>query len=220
MNLRVLTYNIRHGQGLGFKYSLKEIAELIISEKPDFVGLNEVYRIPLLDQPKMLAKLTGMNYIFQRNMYIGAFFEYGNMILSKEKFEDVEDIKLPRHFGIERRGLLLVDAKVCGKIVHFGTTHLSLGRHNRKPQIDFIKDKLREYSGVILSGDFNASILELQPLSSKFKLSGEFKTYPSNRPSRQFDYIFYDCKFSLVSSGTKRFKFSDHLPIFAGFKMS
>ena len=218
MKLKVMSYNIRHGQGIGKIYSLKAIAEVIRRENPDIVGLNEVYQIHhLLDQPNKLSKMLGMNYVFQANVSYGYFGGYGNLILSKCKILKSDSIKLPRVVGIETRGLLLSEILLDDKKISFGTTHLGLRIIDRSSQILSLKEIIKDNSPIILCGDFNGSVSELKPLFSDYKLAGEYKTYHSNNPKKQFDYILSSKNISLCSSKVINSKASDHLPIVAEY---
>src|SRR4051812_49168782 len=84
--LRVITYNIHHGEGTDGKIDLERIAKLLLAEKPDFVSLNEVNQGVEpphgIDPPAEMARLTGMTAVFEKNIdYQGG--KYGNAILSR-----------------------------------------------------------------------------------------------------------------------------------------
>ncbi len=83
--IRVLSYNIRHGEGMDGQVDLARIAAVIRSARPDLVSLQEVdvgtERTNRIDQVATLARLTGMAPIFVGNItYQGG--DYGNAILS------------------------------------------------------------------------------------------------------------------------------------------
>ena len=64
--LRAMTYNIQYGHE-----GLDSVADVIRTQKPDIVGLQEVdvhwnERSGFVDQAELLAKATGMNYRFAR----------------------------------------------------------------------------------------------------------------------------------------------------------
>jgi len=219
MNIKVMHWNIRHGQGIGGSYSLIRIAQLILTENPDIVGLNEVYQFPLFwDQPQKLADLTGMKYVFQRNVSFGPLGSYGNAILVKGRINSSGDIPLPKVQGFERRGLLLVSAEIGNERVYFGTTHLGLRKSDRISQISFLESKLSKYSPLIVTGDFNGPPAELRPLLVDHKLAGEYHTYPANKPRKQLDYVIYSKELKLTESKTVKSLASDHLPIISTFK--
>ena len=62
--LRVLTYNIHHGEGTDGKFDYERLARVINGLKPDVAALQEVDRNTRrangVDQAALLAKLTGM----------------------------------------------------------------------------------------------------------------------------------------------------------------
>src|SRR6185436_12649301 len=70
--LRVMTYNIHHGQGADGKVDLERIAALIKTQRVDIVALQEVDRGTLRtvrrDLAAELGKLTGMNFTFGKNI--------------------------------------------------------------------------------------------------------------------------------------------------------
>ena len=72
VRLRVLTYNIHHGEGVDGKLDLKRIAQVITSVDPDLVALQEVdrgtRRTQEIDQPAELAQLTKMHVVFGGNI--------------------------------------------------------------------------------------------------------------------------------------------------------
>src|SRR6185295_732374 len=69
--IRVMTYNIHHGEGLDGKVDLLRIAELIKREGADLVALQEVdkgvARTARRDLPGELAELTGLSCVFSNN---------------------------------------------------------------------------------------------------------------------------------------------------------
>ena len=95
--LRVLTYNIHHGEGVDGKFDLRRIAEVIKSASPDLLALQEVdqgtARASGVDQPAELARLTGMEVVFGRNIE----FEgggYGTALLSRLPVKAHSSVKL------------------------------------------------------------------------------------------------------------------------------
>src|SRR5687767_689864 len=84
--IRVMSYNIHHGEGLDGKLDLERIAKLITDAKADIVGLQEVdrgsERTQKRDLPAELAKLTGMTVQFDKNIP-NQGGEYGNAVLTK-----------------------------------------------------------------------------------------------------------------------------------------
>src|SRR4051812_45761315 len=68
--IRVVTYNIHHGEGTDRKFDLPRIAQRIIAEKPNIVALQEVdqrtRRASGVDQPAEFGRLLDMHPVFGR----------------------------------------------------------------------------------------------------------------------------------------------------------
>jgi len=81
--LRLVSYNIHHGQGLDGKLDLVRIARVIKKHQPDFVALQEVdnkaSRSGKVDQAAELAKLLGMKHVLGKCINLGGG-GYGNAI--------------------------------------------------------------------------------------------------------------------------------------------
>ena len=122
--VRLVSYNIHHCRGMDNKVSVARTAAAIMREKPDFAGLQEVDRnvdrSGFADQPKELARLTGMHATFAKAIPLGERGEYGVAVLSREKPLSVRRTPLP---GPEPRVLLLCEFADCW----FGSTHLDSG---------------------------------------------------------------------------------------------
>ena len=70
--VRVLTYNIHHGEGTDGIVDLPRLAQIVKSVQPDLVALQEVdqltERASGVDQLHALAQLTGMRARFGKAM--------------------------------------------------------------------------------------------------------------------------------------------------------
>jgi endonuclease/exonuclease/phosphatase family metal-dependent hydrolase len=162
--LRVLTYNIHHGQGTDGKFDLERIARIITSAKPDLVAVQEVdrktHRAGGVDQAAELSKLTGMHAEFGSAMKFSGG-EYGDAILAKAKPLDVKAIALPQEPGTEPRVALAVRLKPAANLpeLHFISTHLChQSESNRVAQAKAINRQFPAKGGLpaLLAGDMNA----------------------------------------------------------------
>lgn len=101
-------------------------------------------------------------------------------------------------------------------------THLSLSRDNRRKQIKFIAAKVSQIKGpIILAGDFNVwrkSEIDLLK-ETRLRNTGNYKTYPSWKPQKCFDYIFISNELKLKRAYAPDIKVSDHLPVVAEVKV-
>ena len=203
LQLRVLTYNIHHGQGTDGKFDLQRIASVINSFEADLVALQEVdrktKRASGVDQAAELARLTNMNYAYGPAMeYSGG--EYGEAILSRFPILEITNHNLPWGDGSEPRAVLVVrvDSNEFGEIVFAGTHLAHDSEADRIDQAKKINDLLALYkdAGVILAGDLNS-----RPDSKPMKVLSEIwidaaatvgkpqPTFPSFGANKRIDYV-------------------------------
>lgn len=221
--LRVLAYNIHHGAGMDGAIDLPRIANVIQSEKPDFVALQEVdkmvNRSGKIDQAKVLGGLLGMHHHFAKFMdYDGG--EYGLAVLSKYPIIKSHTHELPD--GAEPRVVLEVEAVVNGKPVSFASIHLDWTKSPlRLAQFKALDQALanRDHP-VIVAGDYNAE--PNSPTMALARQSGFIipksdanLTWPADKPTVEIDYIVIR-----GMSGVKATSFvlderiaSDHRPV-------
>ena len=162
--LRVLTYNIHHGEGSDGKFDYERLAGKIDELRPDVALLQEVdrgtKRAGGVDQAARLAELTGMESVFGRAMpYEGG--EYGLAILSRFPIERFETYPLPFDFGQEPRSLLRARIVPDNGLPVFDcwATHLChQSEDSRVRQAKQIRWVTREFDNApaVLAGDFNA----------------------------------------------------------------
>jgi endonuclease/exonuclease/phosphatase family metal-dependent hydrolase len=206
--LRVLTYNIHHGEGLDGKLDLERIANVIRTAAPDLVSLQEVdnrtKRTNGVDQAATLAQLTGLHVIFGKNIELEGG-EYGNAILSKLPPTLDKNLKLPSVAEIEpldeveQRGALAIKVVTPGgERIVFIATHLD-HRRGDKERLASAELINQEFTGAsdqlptVLAGDLNATreSTVLKTLMPKWHVAGseEIATVPAGRPRRQIDYV-------------------------------
>lgn len=228
-NLVVMSYNIRHGQGMDGQVDLIRTAATISKHNPDIVGLQEVdmecQRSGNTNQPKQLGAALGMHAAF------GSFMEfqggkYGLAILSKFPILKSTEIRLPD--GNEPRVALVAEVQLPDESlllvvnVHFDWV--------RNDQFRFIQAKAvhdfldRQDLPFILVGDFNdspesrtlqlfrKSLVELpKPADDRF-------TFSSTKPSREIDYMFLSNPSHLLPASVvvaDETLTSDHRPLIA-----
>ena len=91
-----MTYNIHVGVGMDKQLDLQRIADVILKEKPDLVGLQEVdrgvKRTQGIDEIVKLAQMTHMEYAFAHNLdFQGG--QYGVAILSRFAIQKIDHRK-------------------------------------------------------------------------------------------------------------------------------
>src|SRR5688500_15729954 len=234
LRLRVLTYNIHHGEGTDKKLDLERIAKVIKSTDPDLVALQEVDRQTRrtmdVDQAAKLGELTGMHAYFAKAMdYQGG--GYGDAILAKQKPEANRTFPLPADKGFEPRAMGEARVKIGDSTVVFYATHLD---HTRDPKQRMIQIKeIQRVAAeekeplVILAGDLNAQpgSSEIDTLLKSWKdatARPELKTFPADRPRIKIDYVMYRPteRIKVIEAQVIEEKVaSDHAPVLVVFEI-
>lgn len=223
--IRVLTYNIHHGEGIDGTVSIKRIADVIRGIGPDLVALQEVDcympRSLFLNQARSLARELNLYYSFGTNSRWLYFMQYGNAVLSR--FPIIQTKNYPLTYKQEKRGMLGVKINYGGKEIFCFSAHLGLSGSERKLQV---KEILSIISGtnkpLILAGDFNAGAesVEIDTIAACLwdctRTANEaFNTFPSYNPQFKLDYIFVSPHWHVTSVATSPEPASDHLPLTA-----
>ena len=202
--LKILTFNIFHGETMKGDFDLDVIAKVIVETDPDLVALQEVdyktKRARGMDLATELGWRTGMTSIFGKAMdYDGG--EYGEGLLSKHTFLQSRNIPLPFTPGNEpRTALEIVTILPSNDTIAFVGTHLDHleDEKDRLAQVKWINRVFsRNLYPTILAGDLNAI-----PGSTAINLLEEIwtpsydpdcpqSTYPSNEPVKKIDYIMF-----------------------------
>ena len=233
--LRILTYNIHHGEGADKKLDLVRIAKVIKSTDPDLVALQEVDRRTTrtldVDQAAKLGELTGMHACFAQAMdFQGG--GYGEAILSKQKPIANRTFPLPADKGFEPRALGEARIKLGDSTVVFYATHLDHTRDSKQrlmqiKEIDRVAAQEKEPL-VILAGDLNAQpgSAEIETLLKSWKdatARPDLKTFPADKPRIKIDYVMYRPRdrIRVVEAQVIEEKVaSDHAPVLVEFEVA
>lgn len=210
--LRVVSYNIKHGRGNDSVVDLERTAGVIRALRPDVVGLQEVddraERSGRVPQAEQLGKSLGMHHAFGRFMDFqgGA---YGMAILTRQPIVAARPVQLPE--GNEPRIALAVQIRLAGERPglrqRFGgqaltivNVHLDWVRDDafRFAQAETLAKYLDELkTPYILLGDFN-DLPESRTLALFRARAGEARkpeadrfTFSATAPAREIDFIFF-----------------------------
>lgn len=231
-SLRIMTYNIHIGKGIDGKLDLRRIAEVINSQQPDLVALQEVDRFTercgKIDELVELERLTGLKGVYGKTIdFQGG--EYGIATLSRLKIISSKHNLLPEINGKERRGYLTVIVEKDGQRIAFINTHLGLDSAERLGQISKLLEEAERISEpLIMAGDFNEipttenwQLLNKHFIDVALQLNNPLPTFPSTGPVRRLDYIWLHRKDSwkLIKCETISSQASDHLPVVAEIKL-
>jgi endonuclease/exonuclease/phosphatase family metal-dependent hydrolase len=237
VTLRVLTYNIHHGEGVDGQIDLERIAGVIRQAEPDLVALQEVdrgvQRTARVDEPARLAELVGMRAVFERNIeYQGG--DYGNAVLSRLPIIRHENHFLPQSLPKEQRGMLEVHVRVSDRTLVFLATHFDYHPDDgeRMASAKVVREFVEKHPDlpIILAGDLNARP-DSPPVSALTAFltdtfvpgAGPGHTYPAATPDRRIDYILHNRHPAIRSLECRVLAepvASDHRPVLAVFEIN
>ena len=240
--IRVMTYNIHHGEGLDGKVDIGRIARVIRDARADIVALQEVdrgvERTKKIDIMTLLADQTGLTYAFGKNIdYQGG--EYGNGILTRFPILEEKNLHYQMIREGEQRGLLQLVLEAQGEEFVFMNTHIDYRGDDTERIMNVAEIRSaaqgHETRPVIVCGDFNdtpgSRTVELmkKDFLDAWEEAGagmEF-TYPADTAKKRIDYVFVS-----KSSGTRartlravsarviQTNASDHLPLLVEVEFS
>lgn len=203
VRLKVMTFNIYHGETMKGDFDLDRIARVISDADPDMVAMQEMdfltKRARGYDLATELGWRTKMTSLFGRAMkYDGG--EYGQAILSKHSFVSTRNVPLPHSEGREPRTALEARIQLpSGATIALVCTHLDHLR-DETDRLMQARAIVEEFAGnavpTILAGDLNAL-----PESDTLALLREHwtpahgdppkPTHPSKNPRSKIDYIMF-----------------------------
>ena len=198
--LRVLCYNIHHGEGTDGKLDLPRVAKVIRAADPDLVALQELddktKRTGGVDQTAELTRLTGLHGAFGKAIdFQGG--GYGQAVLSRFPLGETTVHPLPGMPNREKRIAFEARLTIDGRDLSLVTTHLD---HQLAAEREGQAAKLNELfaadRAVILAGDFNATAdsKAFAALTAKWTDATAGRgllTIPVDRPAKQIDYVLF-----------------------------
>ena len=203
--VRIMTYNIHHGEGTDGKLDLPRIARLIEAERADIVALQEVdrgvERSQRVDQVRELASLLDMHHAFGKNIdHQGG--QYGNATLSRFPIRRSSNRRYQVVLNGEQRGLLETVLDVGGRPIVVLNTHLDYHRDDteRLACVEELIEAAARHGDtpVFVCGDFNATPSSKtygrvrEHFQDAWDLVGDGPglTSPSSQPRNRIDYIW------------------------------
>jgi len=218
--LTVGTWNIKRGN----KKLLMQ-GRLVYDQQPDIMGIQEAYQklsaASIIDNLASL-KTRNMRYtLLSPSINYSDGGQYGNGLISRYKFRDVETFTLDSG-GYEKRILQKAVVKIDGKKVSLYNTHFSYNSAAlRKKQFAKVleimnKDK-NKYK--ILMGDFNAAFSEFSSFDGYTVVNTKdtkYYDYARNEIDySELDNIIVSKNIKVVNSRIIITSFSDHYAVFA-----
>lgn len=229
LRLKIVTYNIRHGEGLDNMVSLDRIAEILKSMEPDLVALQEVDRnfsgrSNWEDQAQILSEKLGMHLAYGPALSIPRLFgeagQYGNAVLSRYPIKSSSNQVVNFAGFAESRGYLHTVIETPAGDVNFISTHFGLKVEERSRHVFELLEYVENLSGpVIIAGDFNAvdTTEEVQRLFARgfVEVAGLLnQVQPTLIGSdARIDYLFISPDISVYDVVTLDVDGSDHRPV-------
>jgi len=234
--LRVMTYNIRSGNG-----NLAGTVEAIRAQSPDIVGLQEVdvhwaARSNFVDQATALGEALQMQVRFARIYQLAGTQpgdpprEFGVALLSRFPVLDWTNHIITRLSTQEQSpepvplpGFLEAKVDVRGTAMRVFDTHLDyradprVRQHQVTDMLAYIGDAS---APTLLFGDLNAppDAPEIQPLLERLhdtwpRSVGPGLTDPADVPQKRIDYVLVSSHFRVRSATVPVTLASDHRPV-------
>lgn len=200
-DIRVVSYNIKHGRGNDNVVDLARTGAVLGRLQPDIVGLQEVddlvARSGGVPEAERLGQLLGLHHAFGRFMdYQGG--AYGLAVLTRHPIVATQSVRLPD--GNEPRVALSVDIRLPdGRIVTIVNVHFDWVDDDgfRFAQADTLTKHLDALkTPYILLGDFNdvpesrtLALFTSRALEARKPAADRF-TFSSTEPNKEIDFIF------------------------------
>ncbi len=230
LRIRVGSFNIAHCRFVGFDVS--RIADAIIAQELDIVGLQEVdrwaSRSEFIDTVELLKQKTGYEYcVYAKAINLegdqkkyGTQGEYGTAILSRYPIISSETVMLTSD-GREQRVVGRAEIELGDETVTVFNTHLSYESPElRKKQFAELESLTDSCERSIVLGDFNVDTpaeFELLPLGKVNSESTPMVTFPSEKLA--IDNIYYSDELALISGGVENSDISDHYILYAELEL-
>ncbi len=234
-SITVMSYNIHYGYGMDKKYDLSRIANIILNENADIVGVQEISDSIMASE---LGRLTNMHVVFGPSKD-GKMNEYGDLILSKYPFEWVGNVSIPSASS-SRYQAMAVDIDLSeiygeGSIVRFINTHFdwmeTIGsEESRLAAVEVIEKSFLTNTNLpaIFTADLNAN-----PDTPTLQRMGKYgwvnkyvgmnlNTYIADDVSGHIDYVLFrpEKRWSVDTIKVLDEPIaSDHLPIIMKLKL-
>ena len=166
IDLKVMSYNIRHGEGMDRVLDLSRSADVIKAVAPHLCGLQEVdnfcSRSDSVGQTEYLAKYSAMQGTFGKFMnYQGG--EYGMATLSDKRLLSSEILSLPDGKYEPRTSIVHSVELAKGAIISFANVHFDWiegkeGDNNRLAQAKTLVEYIDSLNlPALIIGDFNCT---------------------------------------------------------------
>lgn len=198
--IKFATFNLHHGKDPSANYSHDAMLESVKSLEADILCIQELdvsaLRTHFVDQPKLIAKNLGYEYVTSRVRFFGLGYQH-NAIFSKLPIVSSEEMTLPQHGNQQLRKALIADVELDGQKIRVTTAHLHTHKGKAKynewarKQLMFLLEKHVSHDICLIGGDLNLLPDEVVNLAQDFGFVAptEFLTSPAISPKQQIDWV-------------------------------
>ena len=203
---RVLSWNVHYGVSPAGTVDLEALARTIESHDPDAVLLQEVSRGWVLGGGADMATWLSNRLDREFTFAAAADRRFGNVILTRERLQDVKIRPLPFGEGPQNRSALSATVRIGSSRINVTSIHLQQRRTNTATRIRqleaFLSDTDVDGAGgqaMIIGGDFNAepgspeiALMTDAGFASAVDAVGDpaALTNPSPHLTRRIDWVF------------------------------
>ncbi len=236
--MRLLSYNIHKGiGGRDRRYQLERVIDVIESENPDMICLQEVDRNVRRSRFHRQAQLLKKHFNMSSSQYqVNVRLKrggYGNLILARWPFLTQHKVSL-RWKQRKPRGAQLVTIDTPEGHLHLVNWHLGLSERERHWQVNhLLEHRLFQESAhlpTMITGDFNDWRNTLMNGNGGFARNGfeqitrpvsRFRSFPAYLAMGSLDKAFFRGEFDIRHARVVHSKMareaSDHLPLVVDF---
>jgi endonuclease/exonuclease/phosphatase family metal-dependent hydrolase len=228
--VRVMSYNILHGEGLDGQINYQRIADIILNTAPDVVALQELDSATTRGGKQYLPHLDALTAVPYYSMYGPAFNlgggKYGIGVLSKQPPLSWKYILMPCTDIYDPVRVVLI-AEFEDYV--FCCTHFSLVESDRYAYVGIINQAVQDFNKpVILAGDLNDSpgSSVMNTFKQKWNVLSDPSrfTFPADAPTATIDYILgytgKGYKYPVVQTQVLNEPVaSDHRPLFVDVRV-
>lgn len=226
--VRVITFNIRHGAPPKRWPDIDAVARTIADMNADAVALQEVdrrvFRSGFADQTARIASRTGLLPQFGRARRIGPLSGYGNALLTRTQPNRVDVLEL-RSLG-EQRVAIIAEVDMEGGPATLVSVHLQNRRSGQPPQALSQLEQLLDVVSCrpepwVVMGDFNLRPEVVLPRLAEAGLSSASvePTFPAIDPRIVIDWVAVK-GMTVSATDIPDVRLSDHRPLIVDLKRS
>lgn len=187
----------------------------------DLVAIQEAdagsLRTGFISQTEYVARRAGYPWWTERtNRRIGLFAQHAIGAIARVQPKDITPLALPGR--VPGRGALMLRFGEGPNPLTVVILHLSLGRQNRRQQLDFVAELIADAPHAVVMGDFNArhGAPEMKRFFARTQLVEpveRLNTWPAWKPLHSLDHILTTPDLHIERTRVLDEGASDHLPI-------